>query len=252
MINTYERTYAVVNIVIPMAGQGSRFADAGYEKQKPFIDVDGKAMIMRVLDNLSYPGANYILIAREEHLLKEPQLVEEIKSKYNVSILTIEKLTEGTAATILFAHYLINNSTPLLVANSDQIVDFDVSEMIIDAELRQLDGSILTFVEHKKDAKWSYAKIGPDDLVLEVREKEAISEFATVGLYYFSSGSQFVNAAIDMIVQNDRVNGEFYTCPVYNYMIVQKMKVGVFNISKSAMHGLGTPSDLNSFLGSLK
>ena len=125
-----------INIVIPMAGAGSRFAKAGYEKPKPFIDVMGKPMIVRVMENLAVPNAHYILIARKEHLQREPELVKEITSRFNATFIPIDKLTEGAACTILYARKYINNDTPLLTANSDQIVDFDLLSYVEDCSKR--------------------------------------------------------------------------------------------------------------------
>jgi len=178
----------MINIVIPMAGAGSRFAKAGYEKPKPFIDVDGKPMIVRVLENLAYPDARYILVARKEHMEKEAQLVKEIEEKYNAIFIPIDKLTEGTACTVLYARKYINNDEPLLIANSDQIVDMSIADFIDDCKDRELDGSILTFIDEHKDPKWSFAKLDENELVTEVKEKVVISEFATVGIYLFSKG----------------------------------------------------------------
>jgi UDP-N-acetylglucosamine diphosphorylase / glucose-1-phosphate thymidylyltransferase / UDP-N-acetylgalactosamine diphosphorylase / glucosamine-1-phosphate N-acetyltransferase / galactosamine-1-phosphate N-acetyltransferase len=240
-----------MNIVIPMAGEGSRFKNEGYKKPKPFIDVAGKPMIMRVLDNLKIPGGNFILIGRKKHLEQENRLVNEIINNYNATFVAIEKLTEGTACTILYARKYINNDEPLLIANADQIVDIDITNFIKNCKERNLDGSILTFIENSKDSKWSYAKINDYSLVTEVKEKMAISEYATIGIYLFSKGKDFINSAIDMIVQNDRVNNEFYTCPVYNYMISENKSIGIFNIEYDKMHGIGTPTDLNNYLSYL-
>ena len=96
--------------------------------------------------------------------------------------------------------------------------------------------------------KWSFAKLDQDNFVVEVKEKEVISDFATVGIYLFNTGSKFVDSAIDMIVENDRVNNEFYTCPVYNYMIKRGAKIGIFNIKFEQMHGIGTPEDLIKYV----
>lgn len=235
-----------MNIVIPMAGLGSRFAKAGFDKPKPFIDVLGKPMIVRVLENLKYKGARYILIARKEHLIKEKKLVDEIKNNFNVEFIPIDKLTEGTACTVLYARKYINNNTPLMIANSDQIVDINIADFINDSFKRGLDGSILTFIDKEENPKWSFAKLN-NDLVVEVKEKETISEFATVGIYFFNEGKIFVESAIDMIIENDRVNNEFYTCPVYNYAIKNGVKIGIYNIDFSKMHGIGTPEDLEIF-----
>jgi len=236
-----------INIVIPMAGLGSRFANVGYEKPKPFIDVEGKAMIVRVLDNLNYPDANYILIARKEHLEKQKELVGKIEKDYNAKFIGIDKLTEGTACTVLYARKYINNELPLLIANSDQIVDISMPDFINDCLDRGLDGSILTFEDLELNPKWSFARLN-NDLVVEVKEKEAISKYATVGVYLFNKGSEFVDSAVDMIIENDRVNNEFYTCPVYNYLIANGAKIGIYNIDFNAMHGIGTPEDLELYI----
>ena len=180
----------MINIVIPMAGAGSRFAQAGYKKPKPFIDVLGRPMICHVLDNLNMPDARFILLTRKEHFENEQETVNWIKSKYNVEFVLIDNLTEGAACTVLHAHKLIDNNTPLLIANSDQIVDMNIAEFINDSENRNLDGSVLCFKDH--DTKWSYAKIDGEGLITEIREKVVISEFATVGIYYFAKGVFFV------------------------------------------------------------
>lgn len=238
----------MINIVIPMAGQGSRFASAGYEKPKPFIDVAGKPMITRVLENLAHPNARYVLIARKEHMDREKDLVQQIETQFNAVFVPVEKLTEGTACTVLYARKYINNDAPLLIANSDQIVDINIGDFISDCQERHLDGSILTFIDEHKDPKWSFAKTDDNGLVTEVKEKQVISQYATVGIYFYTKGSDFVNATIDMVVENDRVNNEFYTCPTYNYAIKEGKKIGIYNIPFKSMHGIGTPDDLNDYL----
>ena len=236
----------MVNIVIPMAGAGSRFAKAGYAKPKPFIDVLGKPMICHVLDNLNMPNAQFILLARREHYEAEQETVKWIEQHYSVQWVLIEKLTEGAACTVLHAHRLINNDQPLLIANSDQIVDMQIADFIRDSETRQLDGSVLCF--HDTDTKWSYAKTNENGLIAEIKEKVVISDNATVGIYYFHEGRTFVENAIDMIVRNERVNNEFYVAPVYNYAIAQGKNFGIFNINMFEMHGTGTPEDLNNYI----
>ena len=238
----------MINIVIPMAGQGSRFVEAGYQKTKPFIDVNGKPMIVRVLENLSYPDARYILIARKEHMKKEAKLVKQIEKQFNAIFIPIDKLTEGTVCTVLYARKYINNNQPLLIANSDQIVDIDISSFVDDCKDRKLDGSILTFIDEFKDPKWSFAKIDENNFVTEVKEKEVISKYATVGIYLYSQGKDFLNASIDMIIENERVNNEFYTCPTYNHTIKEGKRIGIYNIDFIQMHGIGTPNDLNRYL----
>lgn len=238
----------MINVVIPMAGLGSRFAKAGFIKPKPFIDVNGKPMIAQVLDNLKIPNARYILLAQREHIKAESTLVGEIEHSFGATFVPIDGLTEGTACTVLFARNLINNDDPLIIANSDQIVDFMISDFVRDCSDRKLDGSILTFLDKERNPKWSFADIDGNSEVLRVKEKDPISEYATVGIYLFSRGSDFVEGAIDMILKQDRVNGEYYTCPVYNYLIEKNKRVGIYQVERQAMHGLGTPEDLASFL----
>jgi dTDP-glucose pyrophosphorylase len=238
----------MINIVIPMAGAGSRFSQAGYEKPKPFIDVFGKPMIVRVLENLVYPNARYILIAREEHLQQEKELVTWIKKNYNVTFVKVDALTEGTACTVLYARSLIRNQMPVVIANSDQIIDIKFEDFISDALIRKLDGSILTFIDEEKNPKWSFAKLDSEGLVTEVREKNPISNHATVGIYLFLNGEEFIESLVQMIIENDRVNGEFYICPTYNYLIRQRQKIGIYNLERSKMHGIGTPEDLTCYI----
>ncbi len=238
----------MLNIVIPMAGAGSRFAKEGYTKPKPFIDVLGKPMICHVLDNLNVANAKYILLARTEHYHQETKTIDWIKSNYNVEFVLVDKLTEGAACTVLYAHRLINNDTPLLIANSDQIVDMNIMDYVDDSKKRKLDGSVLCFEDD--DPKWSFAKLDEQGYITLIREKEVISNHATVGIYYFEKGSTFVENALDMLVRNDRVNSEFYVAPVYNYAIEKAKKIGIYSIDKEAMHGTGTPADLDAYIAS--
>lgn len=231
-----------------MAGAGSRFVKAGYKTPKPFIDVLGKPMICHVLDNLNMPNAKFILLVRQEHYESEPETIQWIRMHYNVEYVMIDKLTEGAACTVLYAHRLINNDTPLLIANSDQIVDMNVADYIADSDNRHLDGSILCFTDETMNPSYSFAKVDEHGIVEEVREKQPISTHATVGIYYYAKGCSFVNGAVDMVVHNDRVNNEFYVAPVYNYAIAQGEKFGIYDIEFSQMHGTGTPADLDKYI----
>lgn len=237
-----------INIVIPMAGSGSRFASAGYDKPKPFIDVGGDMMIARVLDNLHYPGGRYILIARKEHVEEHPECIEALCARFPVHVRVIEGTTEGTACTLLFARDDFSSDTPLLVANCDQIVDGGVATMIDDCRMRGLDGSVMVFEDASRDPKWSFVRLDDEGLVREAREKKPISQWATVGIYLFSRGADFREAAIESIIRNERVNNEFYTCPTYNHLANWNRRIGIHVISRSAMHGIGTPNDLTAYL----
>jgi dTDP-glucose pyrophosphorylase len=234
----------MINVIIPMAGLGSRFVNKGYSVPKPFIPVLGKTMIENVVSNIGL-DATYYLIVRKEHYEFHKELINRIQ-KQNIKFIVIPKLTEGPLSTSLFALKHINNEVPLLIANSDQIIDMSFNDLVKDSILRKLDGSILTFNDNSP--KWSYVEINEHKLVTRAVEKQVISQYATAGVYFFNKGSEFVNASIELIINNDRVNNEFYVCPVYNYLIQNGSKIGIFNIESSKMHGIGTPEDLDAYL----
>lgn len=238
----------MINIIIPAAGEGSRFAKAGWKKPKPFIDIDGRPMLSHVIENVSSIDNNVTLLLRKEHMDRHPDIIYNFEDK-GLRVIPVSKLTEGTASTVLLARKVFDNEQPMMVANSDQLVDFDVNDYVERCIAMGLDGSILVFRDPTKNPKWSFVKLDDEGLVSEVAEKRAISDLATVGIYLFARGKDFVTAAIDMMAANDRVNNEFYTCPVYNYMIRDGAKIGVYEVSMNAMCGLGTPEDLKEFLG---
>ena len=234
-----------------MAGEGSRFREAGFIHPKPFIDVNGNPMIYRVMDNLNFTGCEFILIAKNEHINIYNNIFNKLKTEFNITnIIGVDYTTEGTACTNMFAAKHLKDHDEVIIANSDQFIDLEFETFYKDAKKRNLDGSILTFNEPRLDNKWSYAKINTDNLVIEVKEKEAISSNATVGIYYFANAKNLILASLETIISNDRVNNEFYTCPVYNYLIKDKKSIGIFEIEKDKMFGLGTPDDLAKFLKS--
>jgi HAD superfamily hydrolase (TIGR01509 family) len=236
-----------LNVLIPMAGAGSRFQQAGYTFPKPLIDVKGKPMIQLVVDNLNIE-ATYIFVVQKEH-----------REKYNLDtllnlitpgckIVEVESVTEGAACTTLLAKEYINNDEPLVMANSDQFVEWDSNEFMYKMIENKADGGIVSF--KSTHPKWSFAKVDDSGYVTEVAEKNPISDIATVGIYYWAKGSDYVKYAEQMIEKNIRVNNEFYVCPVFNQAIADKKKIKTFNIE--GMWGIGTPEDLNYYLENYK
>ncbi len=236
-----------LNVLIPMAGAGSRFTQAGYTFPKPLIDVQGKPMIQVVAENLNIK-ANFIYIVQKEHRLKYnlDTLLNLVTP--NCKVVEVDELTEGAACTALLAKNFIDNNSPLFFANSDQFVEWDSNEFFYKMNETEVDGGIVTF--KSTHPKWSFAKTDDQGFVTEVAEKNPISDLATVGFYYWKHGSDFVKYAEQMINNNIRVNGEFYVCPVYNEAIQDNKKIITFNIPK--MWGLGTPEDLKYFLENYK
>ena len=232
-----------MNVLIPMAGAGSRFEQAGYTFPKPLIDVNGKPMIQRVVDNLNI-DARHIFIVQKSHYEKYALKHMLNLIAPNCEIVQVEGMTEGAACTTLLAKEFIDNDEPLVLANSDQYVEWDSNQFMYSAMADDIDGSILTF--EATHPKWSYARLNDDGFVVEVAEKKPISKHATVGVYFWRRGSDYVKSAESMINKNIRVNNEFYVCPVYNEALLDGARVKTFHIDK--MWGLGTPEDLDVFL----
>ena len=232
-----------MNVLIPMAGAGSRFEQAGYTFPKPLIDVNGKPMIQRVVDNLNI-DARHIFIVQKSHYEKYALKHMLNLIAPNCEIVQVEGMTEGAACTTLLAKEFIDNDEPLVLANSDQYVQWDSNQFMYSAMADDIDGSILTF--EATHPKWSYARLNEDGFVVEVAEKKPISKHATVGVYFWRRGSDYVRSAESMIQKNIRVNNEFYVCPVYNEALLEGARVKTFHIDK--MWGLGTPEDLDVFL----
>ena len=232
-----------MNVLIPMAGAGSRFAEQGYTFPKPLIEVGNKPMIQVVVDNLNI-DAHFIFIVQKEHYQKYNLETVLNMVAPGCTIVQTEGITEGAACTTLLAKEYINNEEPLIIANSDQFVEWNSNEVLYAFTTEGVDGGILCF--NSTHPKWSYAKLDDDGFVSEVAEKQPISTNATVGIYYWSRGSLYVASAERMIEKDIRTNNEFYVCPVYNELIERGGKVRIKNIER--MWGVGTPEDLQNFL----
>jgi len=232
-----------MNVLIPMAGAGSRFQQAGYTFPKPLIDVKGKPMIQVVVENLGI-DANFIFVVQKEH--REKYNLDTLLNLIapNSKVVEVDGLTEGAACTALLAKEYIDNDNPLFFANSDQFVEWDSTEFMYKMNETDADGGIVSF--RATHPKWSFAKVDENGLVTEVAEKNPISDIATVGYYYWKHGSDFVKYAEEMIEKDIRVNNEFYVCPVFNQAIEGGKQIRTFDIPK--MWGLGTPEDLKYYL----
>ena len=233
-----------MNVLIPMAGAGSRFEQAGYTFPKPLIEVNGKPMIQVVVENINI-DAKHIFIVQKSHYEKyNLKYLLNLITNNNCEIVQVDGITEGAACTTLLAKKFIDNNEPLVMANSDQFVEWDSNEFMYSMIADNIDGGMLTF--EATHPKWSFAKLDDDGFVSEVAEKKPISNIATVGVYYWAKGSDYVKYAEQMIDKDIRTNNEFYVCPAYNEAIEDNKKIKIFPIKK--MWGLGTPEDLDRFI----
>lgn len=221
-------------VVIPAAGEGSRFVKAGYKAPKPLIEARGVPMINRVVG--MFPTERRIIICQKQY-------EREIQTASESEVIPITKLTEGAALSVLCAEALVNDDDPVVICNSDNLILDDLCRIFIEG-IGSEDGSILTF--KVESGPWSYARVR-GARVVQVAEKTPISDNATAGVYYFKSWRILRTAVCRMIAANDRFNGEFYLAPAYNYMIGAGMTVTNFTIPKQNFVSLGTPADLELY-----
>lgn len=241
--------HKILNIVLPIAGRGSRFAQAGYALPKPLLPVHGIPMIEVVVNNVRPRQPHrFTFVALQEHLEHQDMRQTLQRIAPGCEIVLVSQVTEGAACTVLLAKHLINNENPLMLANSDQWVDIDINNYLAEMERQAVDGLIMTmWADHPK---WSYVGFDHTGCVSRIVEKQVISNEATVGIYNYRHGRDFVRAAEQMISKNLRVNNEFYVAPSYNEMLAWGAKLAIHNVGKerAGMYGLGTPSDLKWFV----
>lgn len=231
-----------MNVIIPMAGAGKRFSDAGYVLPKPFIPVFGKPMVQSVVENLNING-NYIFIIQKEHSVGNNLQIFLQSIQPNCVIIEVDELTEGPACTALLAEKYINDE-PLIIVNCDQMIhDFDVNKLLEFCDKNEADGILGAFISTSK--KNSYMKLDPQGEVIEVKEKIVISNTATNGLHFWKNGKDFVYSVKEMIKAGEKYNNEFYIAPTYNYLIKDGKKILPFFYN---LHWpIGTPEDLNKY-----
>jgi len=237
----------VLNIVVPLAGRGQRFADAGYELPKPLIPIHGVPMMQLVIANLRprQPHKFHFLILREH---AESHGLDRLLGHWSpgCTVTCVDAVTEGAACTVLLARSRFEGDDPLMIANCDQYVEVDIDAYV--AGMGEASGLIMTMAAD--DPKWSFVRMDANGEVTEVVEKQVVSNEATVGIYNFRHGRDFTWAADQMIAAGRRVNGEFYVAPAYNELIRAGRRPRVYNIGSvgAGMHGIGTPADLQQFL----
>ena len=239
---------STLNIVVPMAGRGSRFQQAGFTVPKPLIPIFGRPMTQVVIDNLRpYRRHRFIFIVQREIVLQHG--INRLLRQWapGCEIILLDGITEGAACTVLTAKSLIDDDNPMMIANCDQYVDIDINDYLAHMDRSRADGQIMTmWADHPK---WSYVRFGRDGAACEVVEKQVVSNEATVGIYNYRRGRDFVVAAEAMMSKNLRVNDEFYVAPVYNEMLAAGSRVCLYNVGREydGMYGLGTPEDLAKF-----
>ena len=232
-----------MNIVIPMAGLGSRFPSHLYPEPKPLIKVRGKPMIAIAIESLNLDGNYFIVIAKNKYSERIKNTVTQVKP--TCQFLEIDYVTEGPAKSALLFRENINNDEELIIANCDQIMEWNSKAFV--HNVRLYDGAVVTY--HTDTTKNSYARINKEGFVVEVREKEVISNISLNGIHYWKKGAYFVESAERMIGMEDRApTGEFFIGPSFNYMIESGLCVGIHHIPNQQHNAVGVPEDLNTYI----
>lgn len=232
-----------MNVIIPMAGLGTRFPKEKFSLPKPLIDVHGQPMIQRAVESLGIPGQYHFVIRRDNF----SETIKEVISQFtrHPRFIEIDHVTEGPACSALLFRENIDNDDELVIANCDQIMEWDPK--LFFHNVRLYDGAVVTY--HSDTDKNSYVKLDKSGRAILFREKEVISNISLNGIHYWRCGRFFVQSADRMISADDRApNGEFYIAPSYNYMIADKLPVGIYHIPNEQHHAVGVPVDLERYL----
>jgi dTDP-glucose pyrophosphorylase len=233
----------MINVIIPMAGAGSRFMSAGYKIPKPFIPVNGKPMIQSVIENLNIDGKHIFIIQKQYSIDRNLKTFLNTISP-NCVIIEVDGLTEGPACTALLAEEYIDDN-PLIIVNCDQMIhDFDINKLLEFCKVNETDGVLGAFISTSN--KNSYMQLDVNGEVMDIKEKIVISNTATNGLHFWQNGKNFVYSVKEMIKSGEKYNNEFYIAPSYNYLIKSGKKILPYFYN---LHfPIGTPEDLKSYL----
>lgn len=246
-ITTINRINGIrnINILIPMAGLGSRFSERGFKKIKPLIEVAGVPMIKKAIDSLNIHG-NYIFIVRcNENVNELKKYLLEYKP--GCKIVDVAHLTEGSASSCYLAKELINNDNELIITNCDQYLEWDSEKFLRETRDQKLDCSVLTY--NSNSNKNSFIKLNKENKAEMIREKEAISDNALVGVHYFKKGSFFIESYDEIFENKIKFKNEYYVSTVCDNMIKKCYNVGHVKLEKKeSYHCLGTPDDYFKFL----
>jgi HAD superfamily hydrolase (TIGR01509 family) len=232
-----------LKIIIPMAGEGKSFQTSGYIFPKPLVDIYGKPMVQWVVENINVDG-KFIFIVQKKHL-------ETYNMQYLLNliapgceIISVEDPGRGAAESVLHAKHLFDDNDPIVIINSDQVVEWNSNEFFYAMAADECDGGIVTF--ESTHPKWSFVRTSDDGFAAEIAEKKPISNIATAGVYYFKRGKEFIKYAEQMISLDIRTLNDFYVCPVYNEYIKDEKKIRIFPVKK--LWSLSTPKDVEFFM----
>lgn len=236
----------MINILVPMAGDNQYFPENEFPFPKPLIEIGSRTMIERVVQNLETASKNvqFIFIVSNENCIKyHLDKTLSIITNERAQIIRLGNVTKGSACSALLAIDFIDNDIPLLIANSDQLFENHISNLI--NVFQNVDGGVITF--DSVHPRWSYVRLDEKERVIETAEKQPISRNAIAGLYYFSKGFQFIEAAKKMIKKEEHINGSYFIAPVFNQMILSGKEIRMNKIKNSTFHTFYTPLKIKEY-----
>lgn len=233
-----------MNIVIPMAGAGSRLSGDPTGRPKPLIEVDGRPLWSWAVNCLPVEAAGrivFVCLGRhiDEYAVDQAILAE--LSGLPVVIHRIEEVTDGQLRTVVAAREHLVGTDPLLVFNADTWFRHDQREFLELA--RQADGVL--GVSSMPGDRWSFVRLDEHESVVEVVEKQRISDDVCTGLYHFADTGRFLADADTMFALDERTNGEFFVAPIYQRMIERGETVRIMTAERFLP--IGTPEELEAF-----
>ncbi len=241
----------MINIVVPLVGHSEYFDDAKYKFPRPLIEVNGKTMIENFIDNFSQIDSEkqFIFVVNNEdcrqyHLDNVVSLLTDGKC----IIIKVNGDTQGAVCTALLAIKDIDNDTPLIIANLDQIIDADLNLVI--NELSNSDAGVITF--ESIHPKWSYVLQDGNQLIIEVAEKKQLSKSAIAGFYFYKKGSNFVSSAMSMIKKDVRIDGSFFISLTFNELVLENKILKTFPIDSHDYHSFYSPKKIEEYERSIE
>lgn len=235
-----------MQVIIPCAGESKRFFDAGYEKIKQLLVVNGKTVLEHVIDNFQQPGTQFYFLFQQKHWTQYQEELTSVLDRTGIQyrVILIETLTDGAVNTALLAEPYLDLEDKLIIANSDQWIDWNLDTFLQTMEAVEAAGAMPIFTDALQEKKWSFVSVDDHMRIQEVRAKDPFTTHAVVGIYYFAHAALFLHYGRQMIAANKRVNGEFYVCPVFNELILDQQRVFAYPVT--TMVGLGTPADFEA------
>lgn len=211
-----------------------------------FADHKGTSPLEELAKSLRADAANKLIYCFLENDVREFHLREIVSALVpNHALITVKHVTEGAACTALLASDFIDSDEELLIVSLNEYLEIDLAEAAAQFRGRDLDAGTLVF--ESVHPRYSFVRLGSDNLVVEAAQGRPITNIATSGTFWFRHGSDFVAGSKQMIRKRDSVNGFYFVCPVFNQLILMDRKIGVTWMAPHIYHPLKTEAQIHTF-----